>query len=91
MSKMSLKAVQPSVEEFIRGANQTPATDYPWDEPKVREDVMKLVSLRLSEPYILKLQWLSEQTGKPQQKLLRDLVLPWIDEQIEKLSEAKLS
>jgi hypothetical protein len=88
MAKMSLTPSKQSVDEFINAAGQANG-DKPWDDPKVREDVMKLVSLRLSEPYTMKLQWISEQTSIPQQKLLRDLVIPWIDEQVANLSEMK--
>lgn len=85
MAKMSLTPSKQSVDEFISAAGQAEG-DYPWNDPKVREDVMKLVSLRLSEAYILKLQWISEKTGIPQQRLLRDVLLPWIDEKVAELS-----
>jgi hypothetical protein len=86
MPKMSIKSPK-NVEDFIQAAGQQADTTFPWDDPKVRDDVMKLISLRLSEPYMLKLQWISEQTGKAQQKMLKDLVVPWIDEQVKKLSQ----
>lgn len=86
MAKMSLTPSKKSVDEFINAAGQTNG-DMPWDDPKVREDVMKLVSLRLSEPYIIKLQWISDQTGIPQQRLLRDWLLPLIDGKIEELGQ----
>jgi hypothetical protein len=86
MSKMSLKAVQPTVEEFIKSATSPTKSEYPWEDPRVRDDVMKMVSMRLSEPYAIKLQWISEQTGKAQQKMLRQLVEAWIDEQISQLT-----
>jgi len=82
MAKMSVKLPK-NESQFLDGSNKG---DKPWDDAKVREDVMKLVSLRLSEPYILKLQWISEQTGIPQQRLLRDWLLPLIDEKVEELS-----
>lgn len=85
MAKMSLTPSKQSVDEFISNAGQTNG-DMPWDDPKVREDVMKLVSLRLSEPYIMKLQWISEKTGIPQQRLLRDVLLPWIDGKVDELT-----
>ena len=81
----------PTAEEFIRQANQSPIekvenTDeaYPWDDPKVREDVIKSVNLRLSEPYILKLQYLSEKTHLSQQEIIRKVLLPWLDEEVAK-------
>jgi hypothetical protein len=75
----------PTAEQFIKAANRDIDASYPWDNPKVREDVIKSVNLRLSEPYILKLQWLAEKTHKSQQELIREALLPWIDAQIEEL------
>ena len=81
----------PSAEEFIRQANQAPSEEvektdkaYPWDDPKVRDDVIKSVNLRLSEPYILKLQYLSEKTHLSQQEIIRNVLLPWLDEEVQK-------
>lgn len=78
---------QPSAEDFIKQANAPTQTDeqYPWEAPHVREDVIKAVNLRLSEPYLLKLQYLSEKTRKSQQELIRECLLPWLDEQIAQL------
>jgi hypothetical protein len=91
--KLSLRPptkAAPTPEEFIRQANQAPAAAaeaaYPWEDPKIREDVIKSVNLRLSEPYIVRLQWLSERTHKSQQELIREALLPWIDEEIAKLT-----
>lgn len=79
-------AGQPSAQEFIRAANRDLPSTLPWEDPKVREDVIKSVNLRLSEPYILKLQYLSNITHKSQQELIREALLPWIDEQIAQLT-----
>jgi hypothetical protein len=84
--KMSLTPTPKSMDEFISAANQTNG-DYPWNDPKVREDIYKLVSLRLPEPYVLKLIWISEQTKVPQQKFLREWLLPLIDQKIDELTE----
>jgi hypothetical protein len=79
---------QPTPEEFIRQATIPPVvTDdkaYPWENPRVRADVIKAVNLRLSEPYILKLQYLAEKTHKSQQELIRECLLPWLDEEVIK-------
>lgn len=63
-------------------------SDLPWQADNVREDVIKSVNLRLSEPYILKLQFLSEQTHKSQQRIIREVLCPALDEAIERLLEA---
>lgn len=53
MAKMTLNPNKKKVDEFINRAGETP-NGYPWTEPQVREDMVKLVSLRLSEPEYLK-------------------------------------
>ena len=59
--------------------------EYPWDDPGVRDEQKIMVPLYLTEPYKLKLKYLAEQTGIPQQRILRDMLLPLIDERINKL------
>lgn len=87
-NKMSAKPPQPvTPEAFIRSADNkssAPANGYPWQAPHVRDDVIKAVNLRLPEAYIIKLQFLSEQTNKSQQAILRDILLPAIDAAVER-------
>ncbi len=90
MAKMSLKPPsKATAEEFIRAANQSVAdtmpTDYPWHDPSVREDVIKSVNLRLAEPLLLKLQYVSQQTRKSQQELIREALAPYLDKIIEEM------
>jgi hypothetical protein len=85
MAKMSLTPTKQTVEEFIHAAGQAKG-DLPWHDPKVRDDIMKPVALRLSKIYSLKLQWISEKTGIPQQRLLRDWLLPLIDAKVVEIS-----
>lgn len=93
MAKLSLRPTKKSeeaeLESFIQAAsNDSPknegSNERPWNDPRVRDDLIKQVSLRLSEPYILKLQFLSEKTNLSQQEILRRVVLPWIDSEVEK-------
>ena len=79
-------------EEFVKGAGALPAEtvsnetgQLPWEQEKVRDDVIKSINLRLSEPYMLKLQYLSGVTNKSQQALIREALLPAIDEHINEL------
>ena len=58
---------------------------FPWETEHVRDDVIKSINLRLPEPYILKLKYLSEQTNISQQKLIRDILCPVLDQQIEQI------
>jgi hypothetical protein len=89
MSKMSLKPPTKTAEEFIREANQSVVDkvpqSYPWEDPRVREDVIKSVNLRLAEPLLLKLQYVSQQTRKSQQELIREALAPYLDKIIEEL------
>ena len=94
-NKISLKPEKArSAEEFIAAAGELEqdqvaeqeATHYPWEDERVREDVIKSINLRLSEPYLLKLQYLSELTNKSQQALIREALFPYLDAQIEKLT-----
>jgi hypothetical protein len=56
----------------------------PWEDPKVREDLTKVLSLRLSEPDYLKLKFLSEKTNISQQKLIERVLLPWLHAEVQK-------
>lgn len=95
-SKMRLAPpLTKGAESFISAAGEVkpkPVTNragelYPWDQPGIREDVVKSVNLRLTEPYIVKLQYLSEVTNLSQQVILRKILLPGIDAVIEQMAE----
>lgn len=93
----------PAVEDFIAAAGQ-PATvsddtksfhtisydaePLPWEDPKVREDVLKVYNLRLPEPYLLKLKYIAEHTPDSMQKFCLDALLPAIDAKIEALTKS---
>lgn len=54
----------------------------PWEEPGVRDE-QKMISLYLPESAKIKLKWLSEKTGVPQQKIMRGILLPELDAQVQ--------
>ncbi|MEA5511936.1 hypothetical protein VB715_19360 [Crocosphaera sp. UHCC 0190] len=94
--RLSAKPPTQSEQDFIEAAEkplQSPPSveevrssePLPWEEDNVRDDVIKSINLRLSEPYILKLQFLSEKTNKSQQRLIREVLCPALDKEIEKL------
>ncbi len=95
--KMSLQPPTRTPEDFIRDANRhdepvpqaevrdTSAHSLPWNEPGVRQDVIKSVNLRLDEPTLLKLKWVSEKTRISQQELIRLALLPYLHGEIAKL------
>ena len=91
MAKMTLNPPKQTPEEFIKSANALPGTipdhtePYPWEDAKVREDVIKSVHLRLNEPALLKLQYVSEKTRKSQQELIREALIPYLDSLLKEL------
>jgi hypothetical protein len=101
MSKLKSKlpgtnANAQDIDAFISGAETkskpTPVTrarkkeiSYPWLEPGVRDDVIKPYNLRLPEPYLLKLKFISENTPDSMQKFCISVILDAIDKKIEDL------
>lgn len=61
----------------------------PWDAPFVRADVKKLFSLRFTEPDMLKLQYIHQQTGKSMHQFCMDILLPAIEDKIKEITEKK--
>ncbi len=59
---------------------------YPWQHPRVRDDVLKVYNLRLPEPYLLKLRFIAGNTPGSMQRFCLDALLPAIDAEIERLT-----
>ena len=57
----------------------------PWEMPQIRKDVQKVFTVKLPEEYIIKIKYLSDQTNKSQQKIVRDIIQKNIDDLIKKL------
>lgn len=100
MSKLSSRppqGTQSKVENFIAGAErrreelraQPSGQPMPWDDPKVREDVLKVYNLRLPEPYLLKLKYIAEQTPDSMHKFCLEVLLPAIDAKIDELTQKR--
>jgi hypothetical protein len=85
------------VENFIAGAEKRPeeilsstkASPFPWNQPGVRDDVLKVYNLRLPEPYLLKLKYIAERTPDSMHQFCMNVLLPAIDAKIEDLTESK--
>lgn len=92
----------PAVQDFIAGAEtRTLVSDeiksfhtipyemksLPWEDPRVREDVLKVYNLRLPEPYLLKLKFIAEHTPDSMQKFCLETLLPAIDARIGQLTK----
>jgi hypothetical protein len=83
-----------NLDAFIAGAETqkiaidtiSKASDiYPWQEPGVRDDVLKTYNLRLPEPYLLKLKYIAEHTPNSMQKFCLNVLEDAIDKKIEEL------
>ncbi len=85
--KMSGRPPTPKdIDAFIIEAEKKPSASkkektvtLPWEAPGVREDVIKSINLRLSEIYLLKIQYISERTNKSQQAIVREIVCEHVD------------
>jgi hypothetical protein len=61
----------------------------PWKNVNVRDDVYKLYGVRLQEEYVIKIKYIAALTGKPQQKIARDIMYKGINEIISKLAQER--
>ncbi len=81
MGKLQIKK-DTDIETFAAGAGRYRAKKeevYPWEEPHIREDVMKSLPLRLSEPLYLKLKYIAAHTPYS----MNSFILERITEEIE--------
>ena len=56
------------------GHRHPPSDERPWQDDRVRDDVVKGYALRLPEPLYLKLKWVAEQTGRSINTVCRDAI-----------------
>jgi len=85
------------VDAFISGAEEKTGTKpkrtskrksvYSWEDASVREDIRKPFNLRLSEPYLLKLKYISEHTPDSMQKFCLGVIEKEIDKKINELTK----
>jgi len=83
------------IEAFISGAEDKTTqktivkkiTSYPWDEPGVRKDVVKVYNLRLPEAYLLKLKYIADNTPDSMHKFCLNVLQDAIDVKIEELTK----
>jgi hypothetical protein len=60
-------------------------SEYPWELPLVRDDVLKLFNVRLPESDWLKLKFIAEKKGKSMQQICLDSLIPAIHKELKKL------
>ena len=59
---------------------------YPWEEPYVREDVMKQVLLKMPEPLYLKLKHITNYTPYNMTSFILERITPEIEKEIAKMT-----
>lgn len=83
-----------ALDAFAAGAGQpavpsapAPAeTIYPWEEPYVREDVMKQVLLKMPEPLYLKLKHITNYTPYNMTSFILEKIAPEIEKEIARMT-----
>ena len=71
--------------QFLSEENKFSKQKFPWEDDHTRDDLQKVFNLRLTERYFKKLDYISEMTKVSKQKIIQEILLPKIDEQIKKL------
>lgn len=86
---LASKQTGESVAVERKDGRRRPSKRMPWEESSVRDDVIKAFNLRLSEPYMLKLRFISENTPQSMQQWCMSVLLPEIDRKINELTDSK--
>jgi len=85
-----------SADEFINAAEEhklsaknpeKKSRRFPWNSPKLREDVCNIFNLRIPERDFQKLKYLSKKSGDSMHKLCIDSLLPEINRKLDELDE----
>jgi hypothetical protein len=75
------------VKAVKRHTSEQGENTYPWEESWVRNDVIKGMGVPLSEPYLLKLQYIAKHTRYSQRGFCREKLEAAIDQEIQALIE----
>lgn len=80
-----------ALDAFAAGAGEpkTPAAEpvvYPWEEPYVRDNVMKQVLLKIPEPLYLKLKHITNYTPYNMTSFILEKIGPEIDKEIARMT-----
>jgi len=59
---------------------------YPWEDPALRDDVVKSFNLRMPEAYLVKLRWLNEHISTSMHRFVLNAVTTAIDAKIKELT-----
>lgn len=85
------KNTEDALDKFAQAAGTAPAAAtaseiLPWEEPHVREDVVKNLPLRLNEPLYLKLKYIASKTPYSMNSFIIEKIEQMVDEEIERLA-----
>ena len=79
-----------ALDAFAAGALQPEQTQpdqvYPWQEPHVRDDVMKQVLLKMPEPLYLKLKHITNYTPYNMTSFILEKITPEIEKEIARMT-----
>ena len=78
------------LDKFAAGAGKAGKKTeevYPWEDPRVRDDVKKNLPLRIDEPLYLKLKFIAERTPYSMNSFILDRLTDEIEEEITRLTE----
>lgn len=76
------------LDKFAAAADRNTKTEsapLPWEEPHIREDVVKNLPLRISEPLYLKLKYIAAHTPYSMNSFIIECISEEIDREIEQL------
>ena len=98
------KGSKKSLDDFAKGVNEEEAgrpgdeelsdTDnsademLPWEHPDVRDE-KRMVSLYIPEKTRAMLKYISEKTGVPQQRFMRDVLVPAAEREANRIAAAE--
>lgn len=68
------------------GEESAKSTTYTWEEPHVREDVMKQILLKMPEPLYLKLKHITNYTPYNMTSFILEKITPEIEAEIARLT-----
>lgn len=92
-SAPGLKDKEAALDAFAAGAGKPlPKEDetvYSWQQPFVREDMMKQVLLKMPEPLYLKLKHVTSYTPYNMTSFILEKIAPEIEKEIERLTGKK--
>lgn len=79
-----------ALDAFAAAANlpkASPGGNYPWQEPYVRDDVMKQILLKIPEPLYLKLKHITNYTPYNMTSFILERIAPEIEKEIARMTD----